>query len=297
MPITASLAPAMRHALLDWFDANGRIFAIRQARDAYAILVSEVMAQQTQIGRVQEYWTRWMGIFPSVEALAAASPADVLRAWAGLGYNRRAINLQRAARVIVADHGGAMPDTVDTLEKLPGVGPYTARAVAAIAFGRPVTAVDTNVRRVLSRVAGGHAAVAPARLQDLADGSVPRDRPAAWTQALMDVGATFCRSRRPACEPCPVRAWCRFAAEPAALAETRRVRHAPQRRFALTSRWLRGRILDRLRLADGDAWTLFGHPIGDHAPAGVLAALSAMASDGLVEVDAVDPARARLPLS
>jgi A/G-specific adenine glycosylase len=297
MPITASLAPAMRDALLDWFDANGRIFAIREARDPYAILVSEVMAQQTQIGRAQEYWTRWMETFPSVEALAAASPADVLRAWAGLGYNRRAINLQRAARVIVADHGGAMPDTVEALEKLPGVGPYTARAVAAIAFGRPVTAVDTNVRRVLSRVVGGHRGVRPVRLQRLADGLVPSNRPAAWTQALMDVGATFCRSRRPACEPCPVRAWCRFAAEPAAPAETSRVRRAPQRKFALTSRWLRGRILDRLRIAGDDGWTLFAESIGEHAPARVLAALVAMAADGLVELHAVDPARARLPLA
>src|SRR5215210_6649158 len=115
MPIPAGLDPAMRDALLDWFDANGRIFAIRAARDPYAILVSEVMAQQTQIGRAQEYRTGWMKAFPSLEALAAASPADVLRAWAGLGYNRRAINLQRAARAIVAEHGGVVPNTVEAL--------------------------------------------------------------------------------------------------------------------------------------------------------------------------------------
>jgi A/G-specific adenine glycosylase len=293
--MTAGLAPAMRDALLDWFDANGRIFAIRETRDPYAILVSEVMAQQTQIGRAQEYWTRWMAMFPSVEALAAASPADVLRAWAGLGYNRRAINLQRAARVIVDEYGGAMPDTVEALERLPGVGPYTARAVAAIAFGRPVTAVDTNVRRVLSRVLNGDRVVARRRLQDVADALVPNNRPAAWTQALMDVGATFCRSRRPACEACPVRAWCRFAAEPApANTESRR---PAQQRFALTSRWLRGRILDRLTTARAGTWTAFVDPIGDHAHARVLGALAAMSRDGLVELDAVDPARARLPLA
>src|SRR2546423_1880876 len=117
---------ALRDAVLGWFDANGRIFAIRQARDPYAILVSEVMAQQTQIGRAQEYWTRWMRTFPTIDSLASASPADVLQAWAGLGYNRRAINLQRAARVVVADHGGRIPRTVKALEALPGVGPYTA---------------------------------------------------------------------------------------------------------------------------------------------------------------------------
>src|SRR5256885_4006493 len=147
MPALPSLPPALRDAVLGWFDANGRIFAIREARDPYAILVSEVMAQQTQIGRAQEYWTRWMPTFPTIDSLASASPADVLRAWAGLGYNRRAINLQRAARVVVADHGGRLPRTVKALEALPGVGPYTARAVGAIAFGVPGTAVATNGRR------------------------------------------------------------------------------------------------------------------------------------------------------
>jgi A/G-specific adenine glycosylase len=283
----------MRDAVLDWFDANGRMFAIREARDPYAILVSEVMAQQTQIGRAQEYWTRWMATFPTLEALASASPRDVLRAWAGLGYNRRAINLQRAARVVVAKHGGRLPETVEALERLPGVGPYTARAVAAIAFGVPVTAVDTNVRRVLSRVTVGDRVVPPGDLQELADGLVPADRPAAWTQALMDVGATFCRSRRPACDGCPVRAWCRFAAVDAPRVRTERNR-VP---FAQTSRWLRGRILARLRDVDGATWTLFGDAIGEHDSGAVSAALVAMARDGLVELDSAHAGRARLPLS
>jgi A/G-specific adenine glycosylase len=283
----------MRDAVLDWFDTNGRMFAIREARDPYAILVSEVMAQQTQIGRAQEYWTRWMATFPTFEALASASPGDVLRAWAGLGYNRRAINLQRAARAVVAEHGGRLPETVEALQRLPGVGPYTARAVAAIAFGAPVTAVDTNVRRVLSRVAVAAGVLPPADLQALADGLVPADRPAAWTQALMDVGATFCRSRRPACEACPVQAWCRFAAADAPPVRAGRVR-VP---FAQTSRWLRGRILARLRDADDATWTPFVEAIGEHGSAAVCAALVVMARDGLVELDIADPARARLPLS
>jgi A/G-specific adenine glycosylase len=283
----------MRDAVLDWFDANGRMFAIREARDPYAILVSEVMAQQTQIGRAQDYWTRWMATFPTLQALAAASPGDVLRAWAGLGYNRRAINLQRAARAVVAEHGGRLPEAVEALERLPGVGPYTARAVAAIAFGAPVTAVDTNVRRVLSRVAVADGVLPPADLQALADGLVPADRPAAWTQALMDVGATFCRSRRPVCEACPVQAWCRFAAaDPLpARAEPKRVP------FAQTSRWLRGRILARLRERDGATWTPFAEAIGEHDSDAVCAALVAMARDGLVELDSADAARARIPLS
>ena len=285
----------MRDAVLAWFDASGRIFAIREARDPYAILVSEVMAQQTQISRAQEYWTRWMAIFPSLEALACASPADVLRAWAGLGYNRRAINLQRAARVVVAEYGGRLPETVEELERLPGVGPYTARAVAAIAFGAPVTAVDTNVRRVLSRLGRPDGAVAPAELQALADEVLPPNRPAAWTQALMDIGAIFCRSRRPVCAACPVRAWCQFAAAGDAERPARPSR--PGVPFATTSRWLRGRILDRLRDADTSTWTVFRDPIGGHDSAAITRALVAMARDGLVELDGQDSARARLPLS
>ena len=296
MPPVPSLPPAMRDAVLAWFDANGRMFAIREARDPYAILVSEVMAQQTQISRAQEYWTRWMAMFPTLEALASASPADVLRAWAGLGYNRRAINLQRAARVILAEHGGRLPETVEALERLPGVGPYTARAVAAIAFGAPVTAVDTNVRRVLSRMAVGDGAVPPSDLQALADGVLPPDRPAAWTQALMDVGATFCRSRRPVCDACPVRAWCQFAAGGGGVRSPAGTR-SPRVPFALTSRWLRGRILERLRDADTSTWTVFRDPIGGHDPAAITSALVAMARDGLVELDGTDTARARLPLS
>ena len=119
------------------------------------MLVSELMAQQTQAERAAEAWSRWMDRFPTVAALAAAPVADVVRAWAGLGYNRRAINLHRAAKAVMAEHGGRVPDTVDGLMTLPGVGPYTARAVAAIAFGQPVGAVDTNVRRVVGRMAAG----------------------------------------------------------------------------------------------------------------------------------------------
>ena len=129
--------------------------AFRATRDPYAVLVSELMAQQTQAARAAEAWTGWMARWPTVRALADAPVADVLRAWAGLGYNRRALSLHRAAQAIVAEHGGVVPATVAVLEALPGVGPYTARAVAAIAFGIPVGAVDVNVRRVLGRIAAG----------------------------------------------------------------------------------------------------------------------------------------------
>lgn len=206
-PLAASVE--LQAAILGWFDASGRTLPFRATRDPYAILVSEVMAQQTQIGRVAQAWTAFMAAFPSIEALAAASPADVLRAWRGLGYNRRALNLYRAARIVVEEHHGRMPTEVAALERLPGIGPYTARAVAAIAFGIPVGAVDTNVRRVLGRALTGDAAGLGAReLQAAADRSVPPDRAADWTHALMDVGATFCRPVTPQCDGCPVRPWC-----------------------------------------------------------------------------------------
>ncbi len=303
-----------RAAVLAWFDERGRALAFRAARDPYAILVSEVMAQQTQISRVVEAWGRFLDQFPTVIDLARATPADVLRAWRGMGYDRRALNLRRAARVIVEEHGGRVPSEVADLERLPGIGPYTARAVASIAFGARVGAVDTNVRRVLGRaVAGLDAFALPAgRLQVIADASVDSDRPGDWTHAVMDVGATLCRPRAPRCDSCPLRAWCRFAAESvtgddagataprAAIAQARptgrpaRPSRAPAIPFPATRRWLRGRIVDRLRAATGTSWSRVEAPIGDHGAAAVRASLAALARDGVVELDATDPDRARL---
>ena len=265
------------------------------------------MAQQTQITRVGEAWREFTTTFPTFERLAAASPADVIRAWHGLGYNRRALNLWRAARIVVDDHGGRLPADVVALERLPGVGRYTARAVAAIAFGMPVGAVDTNVRRVLGRaVAGAADALAPADLQRLADASVPADRAADWTHAVMDVGATFCRTSRPDCEPCPARQWCRHAAAasgealdtPAVSAPAGRPRVARERAapFSSTSRWLRGRILDRLRETEGADWHELAVPIGDHDGVAVTRALELLHAEGLLERHPDSELRARLPL-
>ena len=149
------LPAAARDAILDWYAAPADACRSAATTDPYAILVSEAMAQQTQATRAGEAWTRFMDAFPTVASLAAATPADVLRAWHGLGYNRRALNLWRAARTIVEVHGGTVPADLDALRALPGVGPYTARAVAAIAFGMAVGAVDTNVRRVIGRIVAG----------------------------------------------------------------------------------------------------------------------------------------------
>ena len=146
---------------------------------------------------------------PSRAGLAAAETRDLLRAWAGLGYNRRALALREAARTIVREHGGRVPGTVAELERLPGVGPYTARAVAASAFGVPVAPLDVNVRRVVGRVVGE--AVPPDRLQDAADGLVSRDDPRAWVDAVMDLAATVCTARAPRCAACPLAGMCRSA--------------------------------------------------------------------------------------
>jgi A/G-specific adenine glycosylase len=291
-----SLGPEARAAVLAWFDARGRAIAFRRTRDPYAILVSEVMAQQTQIARVVPAWRRFLVEFPTVGDLAAASPAQVLRAWRGMGYDRRARNLHRAARTMVAQHGGRVPGSLAALEALPGIGPYTARAVAAIAFGLPVGAVDTNVNRVLSRSLGLTTPRA-AEVQAAADASVHPTRPGDWTHALMDIGATLCRPSRTECDSCPLRAWCLSTGpSPANVGRSPR-RSAQPPAFPSTTRWLRGRILDRLRAAHQDDWTTVSAPIGVHGTEAVDRALAALDRDGVIERDQADPRRARLPLA
>ena len=297
---TPAASPELRDAVLAWFDADGRQLAFRETADPWAILVSEAMAQQTQVARAAEAWRRFIAEFPTPAALAQATPADALRAWRGLGYNRRALALRGAAVAIVDEHEGRVPDDLAALRRLPGVGPYTARAVAALAFGRPVGAVDTNVRRVLSRAVGGRLdAFTSAELQEVADASVPAERPGHWTHALMDVGATFCRPRAPRCGACPARAWCRAAIDGATetgspTREARTVRERPVQ-FRSTSRWLRGRILDLLRDAPLEAWARVDGRFGDHDETAVQGALTALARDGLAERHATDPHLARLP--
>ena len=305
----ARIPSALKDVILTWYASCGRDLPFRETTDPYSILVSETMAQQTQAARAGEAWTRFMARFPTVEILAEALPADVLRAWHGLGYNRRALNLWRAAGRIVEEYGGRVPSDLAALESLPGVGPYTARAVAALAFGLPVGAVDTNVRRVLGRIVAGEAGiVAPAELQRLADAAVPRGRPGEWTHALMDVGATLCHPRRPDCASCPARPWCRYATayevearagRGMASAGTLVAIREPQAPFRTTSRWLRGRILARLRDAPNGEWVDLEDEIGEHDRAAVEVATRALAKDGLLEIDVGSsaPVRARLPVA
>ena len=296
-PSPAALPAEARAAVLAWFDARGRDLSFRGTRDPYAILVSEVMAQQTQISRVVEAWSRFLDRFPTVATLAAASPADVLRAWRGMGYDRRALNLQRAARVIVAEHGGQVPRDLAALQALPGIGPYTARAVASIAFGTAVGAVDTNVRRVLGRTLGGGEGLPPVAMQAAADASVDPMRPGDWTHAVMDIGATVCRPARPRCDDCPLIGWCRFAAGSPTAAQPKPPDGRAREPFRASSRWLRGRIVDRLRDAADASWTMMEAPIGDHDEDAIDAALGALARDGIIELDPLASRRARLSIA
>jgi A/G-specific adenine glycosylase len=288
---------ALQTSVLGWYEGHGRRLAFRGTTDPYAVLVSEVMAQQTQVGRVGPAWAAFMTRFPTVDSLAEASPAEVIRAWAGLGYNRRALNLRAAAQVIVARHGGNVPADLAQLEALPGVGPYSARAVGSIAFGMEVAAVDTNVRRVVGRIVMGHEAVPAAELQLAANELVPNGRAADWTHAVMDVGATFCGMREPCCTDCPARTWCRFAGTP--LGTARLVPAAvtsPAALFPSSQRWLRGRIVARLREAETSQWLRFRGDIGKHGASAVQAALAKLADEGLLERHPDDPQLARLPI-
>jgi A/G-specific adenine glycosylase len=290
--VSVALSSAPRRAILRWYERHGRTLAFRRTSDPYAVLVSEAMAQQTQAERAAGHWERFIERFPTVEALAAAAPADVLREWQGLGYDRRALALWRSARIIRDEHGGHVPGSVEALEALPGVGPYTARAVAAIAFGQRVGAVDVNVGRVIGRFVRGTEEMSARDVQVLADGVVATGDPARWTHALMDLGATVCRARKPRCGDCPVRAWCRYAAqqpsEPPPPTAIRRGR-APTP-FPATTRWLRGRILDRLRDAPGNDWVALDRPIGRHDLDRVHRAADALAGEGMVELRRADAA-------
>lgn len=199
-------------ALLGWYRRNARALPWRRSRDPYAIWVAEVMLQQTRAETVVPYFERWMSRFPDIRALAAASRDEVLRLWEGLGYYVRAHNLQRAAEIVIRQHGGTLPASPEALERLPGIGRYTAAAIAAIAFDVDTIALDGNQRRVLSRLFDLALDPRPARaervLRERGATLLPPRRAAAFNQALMDLGSTICGPRRPRCGECPLARHC-----------------------------------------------------------------------------------------
>ena len=200
-----------RRRLLAWFAKRGRDLPWRRTRDAYEVLVSEFMLQQTQVSRVLEYYPRFLARYPSVHALARARPRAVREAWDGLGYYARARNLHALAQQVSAA-GGQVPDDPAALVKLPGIGRYTAGAIACFAYEKPVATVDTNIARVIRRVFGLKDGKARVRqIWEIAEQLVPRDGKRAWrfNQGIMELGATVCVARKPRCTVCPVRANCR----------------------------------------------------------------------------------------
>ena len=263
------------HALLRWFETNARPLPWRATRDPWGIYVSEIMGQQTPMGRVVPRWLEWMERWPTPSALANASDADVLRAWQSLGYPRRALALHRAAAIIRDEHGGTVPHDERALLALPGVGSYTAAAIRAFAFGDEVAVVDTNVRRVLARYTGtppGTPAEEAARLLE----NLPQPKALA-SEALMELGAIYCRPA-PLCPACPLRATCAWRGDGEDPAPARR----PQK-FAGTDRQARGRIMAYLRDAEWAARPLLitlATVSDDDAQAA--RALDSLVSDGLV---------------
>jgi len=198
--------------LLAWWARAARDLPWRNTRDPYRVLVSEFMLQQTQVSRVAEYYPRFLERFPDLETLARARPRTVREAWDGLGYYARASNLHALARVVSKDHDGKVPDVPEELVKLPGVGPYTAGAVATFAYEKPVPAVDTNVARVIRRAFGNaEREMRNAELWQRASLLVPKNGKRAWrfNQAIMELGALICVARKPRCEQCPVRPDCK----------------------------------------------------------------------------------------
>jgi A/G-specific adenine glycosylase len=307
---------AIQAKLLEWFAQNGRDLPWRHTRDPYRIMVSEIMLQQTQVDRVVPKYHAFLELFPSLEALAAAPTGEVIRAWTGLGYNRRAVNMQRAARAVLDEHGGQFPRDMAALLKLPGIGPYTAGAIACFAFEQDVAFMDTNIRRVVQRLFGAAEATATtgeARLLALARAAVPPGQGWAWNQAIMELGALICTAAAPACWRCPLQADCRdYAARreadeqlfttSAAPPQPQRLRQVAERReapYAGSNRFYRGRAVEALRqLAPGASLALpaLGQAIKDDFGASDMAWLRALAEglarDGLL---ALEDEQARLP--
>ncbi len=278
-------APALVAAVLDWYGRSARDLPWRRpGTDPWAVLVSEVMLQQTPVSRVLPAYAAWLERWPTPATLAASPPGEAVRMWGKLGYPRRALRLHACAVALVARHGGEVPRDVEALLALPGVGAYTARAVAAFAFAQRHAVVDTNVRRVVARAVGGQGeAGPPSTTRDLAavEALLPADPPAAARAgvALMELGAVVCTARAPRCADCPVADLCawRLAGEPVYTGPTVR----PQR-FAGTDRQVRGLLMDVLRaspgpVAKGALDTVWADPVQRER------ALDALVVDGLVD--------------
>ncbi len=252
---------SFQRQILDWYDTFKRDLPWRDNPNPYHVLVSEIMLQQTQVDRVIPKYRAFLERFPTLPDLATSSTADVLRAWQGLGYNRRAVNLKRLAEVVVRENGAELPRTVEALQRLPGIGRYTAHAVACFAFGAQVPVVDTNIRRILSSLAGRE--LSDRETWELAARMLPASRASDWNQALMDYGALVLRA-------------------------TPKRTGKPSEPFTTTNRFWRGRIVDALRehgVLTMDA-LVNALPYPDREEARVRGLVRALHEEGMVEYDA-----------
>lgn len=255
LPSSDAAPDLIQERILAWYARSGRDLPWRHTRDPYAILVAEVMLQQTGVDRVLPKYAEFFAAFPTLEALAAAPRADVIRRWSPLGYNLRAVRLHEIAQAAVRDFGGRLPADREALRQLKGIGEYTAGAIACFAFGDHRPFLDTNIRRVLGRIfLGGE----PPRnvsgertARSIAGRANPPDRAYDWHQALMDLGATICRAAAPACLICPVRDLCRYAAGDRAETVSPARPRAAAEAFVGSSRYYRGRVVERLRSIEG----------------------------------------------
>ena len=275
-------APAA--AILSWYDQNARVMPWRvspQDRaagirpDPYHVWMSEIMLQQTTVAAVRDYFRKFIDIWPTVEALAAARDGDVMAAWAGLGYYARARNLLKCARVVTEEHGGQFPETQEALQKLPGIGGYTSAAIASIAFDAPAAVLDGNVERVMSRLHNDPTPLPRAKplFLQYAQTMTPDERPGDYAQAVMDLGATICTPRKPACMMCPWADWCDARAAGTQLDLPVKQKKKPQPRwfgYAYVARREDGAWLLETRPDDGLLGGMLGWPGSDwsESPAG-----------------------------
>ncbi len=258
--------------LLAWYAANARELPWRSDLSPYRTWVSEIMLQQTQVDTVIPYFERWMAQFPNVATLAAADERDVLSLWEGLGYYSRARNVYKAAGIVAADYAGRLPETHEALQKLPGIGPYTAAAIASIAFHRDVAAVDGNIRRVFSRLynitAPARSRESETRIWELAQEHLPKGKAGVYNQALMDLGATLCTPKSPDCARCPVAAVCQARA--LGVQEARPVKKPRKRvpHLTVTAAVIRrnGKVLLSKRPAEGLLGGMWEFPGGTLEP-------------------------------
>ena len=279
--------------ILSWYRTYGRRLPWRGIKKTYPILISEIMLQQTQVSRVLEKYPAFLHTFPTIRSLAAARRSDVVRAWQGMGYNNRAVRLHTLAKIVVDDHTGRIPRDYDALLALPGIGPYTARAVLSSAFGLAVPIVDVNVRRFLSRVfwrmPGTSSLRSSGELWTLAHEILPSRSAYNWNQALMDAGATICTARRPRCPICPTASLC---ASRTSMIRKSTPADSREPSFAgIPHRIYRGRIVERLRSVSGGGSIridLLGRAVvPGFSPRNrrwLLGLLASLESDGLVSV-------------